>query len=271
MGRTLKSDNGPPFQSEAFMKFAKSCGFIHRCVTPLWPEANGEVERFVRTIKKAINAAKIEKKNWEYHMWEFLRNYRATPHASTKVDPATAMLGRKIRTQIPHLEVEETTQSEINQKIKEKDQKAKESMKFYADQRRNTKPSTISVGDSVIVRRDGFKRQFDPEPYIVTAKHGSQVTAEREGVTIKRNSSFFKVVAPEPQKTKCDRPCPIDQADIDMDILVENQEPPGQINIEAYEPQPDQREIVVRPPPAQERRSARAKQVPNYLKDYVTK
>ena len=47
----LKSDNGPPFNGQDFAKFANVLGFKHRKVTPLWPRANGEVERFVKTLK----------------------------------------------------------------------------------------------------------------------------------------------------------------------------------------------------------------------------
>ena len=43
----VKSDNGPPFQSEDFAKFANIQGFKHCRVTPLWPRANGEVECFM--------------------------------------------------------------------------------------------------------------------------------------------------------------------------------------------------------------------------------
>lgn len=46
---TVKSDNGPPFNSENFKVFSEQYGFKHRKITPLWPEANGEVERFMRT------------------------------------------------------------------------------------------------------------------------------------------------------------------------------------------------------------------------------
>ena len=41
----------------------KHLGFAHRKVTPYWLHANGEVERFMRIIKKAINAAVMENKN----------------------------------------------------------------------------------------------------------------------------------------------------------------------------------------------------------------
>ena len=57
---TVCSDNGPPFNSKEFKEFAQRVGFSHHRVTPLWPRANGEVERFMRTLKKSIEAAKVE-------------------------------------------------------------------------------------------------------------------------------------------------------------------------------------------------------------------
>ena len=36
----LKSDNGSPFQSDDFAKFANYLGFKHRRITPYWPRAN---------------------------------------------------------------------------------------------------------------------------------------------------------------------------------------------------------------------------------------
>lgn len=40
----LKTDNGPPFQSGDFSRFAEELSFSHHCTTPRWPEANGEVD-----------------------------------------------------------------------------------------------------------------------------------------------------------------------------------------------------------------------------------
>ena len=62
--KIVRSDNGPPFNGEEFAKFAHALGFKHRKVTPLWPRANGEVERFVKTLKKCLKAAKVEGRNW---------------------------------------------------------------------------------------------------------------------------------------------------------------------------------------------------------------
>ena len=58
----VKTDNGPPFNSSAFKSFAQTLGFQHRKITHRWPRANGEVERFVRTVKKVIKTANLEAK-----------------------------------------------------------------------------------------------------------------------------------------------------------------------------------------------------------------
>ena len=81
--RELKSDNGTPFDSQEFRRFADTMGFKHRKITPLWPRANAECEGFMKTIGKTIRAAHIEHRCWKQNIYAFLRNYRATPHAAT--------------------------------------------------------------------------------------------------------------------------------------------------------------------------------------------
>jgi hypothetical protein len=75
-------------------------GFKHRKFTPLWPRANGEVERFVKTLKKYINAVKTEGKNWRKEIQVFLRNYRTTPHTTTGVAPSVLLMKRAVRNKI---------------------------------------------------------------------------------------------------------------------------------------------------------------------------
>ena len=49
VSEVVKSNNGPPFNGHEFARFADYLGFVQRKVTALWPEANGEVDKFMKT------------------------------------------------------------------------------------------------------------------------------------------------------------------------------------------------------------------------------
>ena len=53
--KVIETDNGPPFNGEPFAEYAAKMGFRHCKITPLWPEANGEVERFMKTLGKCCD------------------------------------------------------------------------------------------------------------------------------------------------------------------------------------------------------------------------
>ena len=197
----VRTDNGPPFNGKEFKSFAKSSGFEHRKITPKWPQANGEVERFMRTIKKTIEAAIVEHRPWEHELHDMLRNYRATPHSSTGKPPATALFNRPMRIKVPNA----PSPSGDPASIKHRDQLAKAKMKTYADRRVYVKPSSIATGDKVLVRRNPSRSSsgtpYNPKPFVVTNRKGTMVTAESEGRRITRNSSFFKKLKPDVQVT----------------------------------------------------------------------
>ena len=190
----VRSDNGPPFNGREFREFAQTLGFKHRKVTPLWPRANGQVERFMRTIKKSVAAAKAEGKPWKTELFQLLRNYRSTPHSSTGIAPATALFNRPMRNKLP--EVPQPINNSTN--IAQGDHQAKIRMKAYADSKTNIKPSNISVGDTVVVKRDPSTKKslspYMPEPYTVTERKGSMITAKSGDAVTTRNSSFFKQI-----------------------------------------------------------------------------
>ncbi|GFR77832.1 Pol polyprotein [Elysia marginata] len=107
----LKSDNGTPFKGTEFAAFAKKLRFHHRKITPHWPEANGEAERFVRTVNKFIHACEPENLSWKEELSNFLRQFRSTPHASTRVSPHEALTGRKMKTSLPEIHIETDSSS----------------------------------------------------------------------------------------------------------------------------------------------------------------
>ena len=98
--RVVKSDNGPPFNGGESAQFTKYVGFKHRKVSSLWPEANGEVECFMKTFGKVLRTTA----NWKQEMYQFLRNYRATPHCVLQVLPLLQpCLGGQLESSYPAL------------------------------------------------------------------------------------------------------------------------------------------------------------------------
>ena len=188
----VKTDNGPPFNGHEFAEFSVNLGFKHRKVTPLWPEANGGVERFMRTFKKVLYTTT----NWKQEMNKFLCNYRATPHSTTGVAPATAMFGREINVKLPFLKLKCNPPKFERQDLILTDMIKKDKIKAYADIHRNTKENTISEGDELLVRNKKISKMttpFSKKLLTVITKKGSMITAkDEENKLITRNSTHFK-------------------------------------------------------------------------------
>ncbi|KAL0199615.1 hypothetical protein M9458_002802 [Cirrhinus mrigala] len=90
----VKSDNGPQFSAEYFWKFAKEWGFSHTTSSPTYPQANGEAERAVMTVKDFTAVAADP--------YLALMDYRETP-LSDGYCPAELRMGRKLHTTVPVL------------------------------------------------------------------------------------------------------------------------------------------------------------------------
>ncbi|CAE1278376.1 unnamed protein product [Acanthosepion pharaonis] len=155
---SLKTDNGPPFNSSDFKDYASLAGFKHRKITPLWPQANAETERFMQTVKKSIKAALIKGRSWKQELFKFLLNYRTTPHCTTGVPPASVLFGRTIKNRLPHL----ITSIAGDSSIRERDTQAKTTMKRYADRKTYVKPNDLRVGDTVIIKNDHTSKALTP-------------------------------------------------------------------------------------------------------------
>ena len=159
----IKSDNGPPFNGSKFANFAQEQGFRHRKVTPGWAEANGDVERFMQTLKKSARISKLEGKAIREGVQRTVGSYRATPHPATKESPDMLMFGRELRRKLPERIV---PAGEIPyDPIRQRDAAKKKQMKEYADKRRNARESLIVVGDQVLLKQskaDVLTPAFDP-------------------------------------------------------------------------------------------------------------
>ena len=249
---SLKSDNGPPFQSKDFRQFCLSKGIKHHRITPLWPESNGLAENFMKTVGKAARTAHSEGKDWRQAMYVTLANYRATPHPSTGKSPSMVLMGREPRTKLPSLADEKPSDG-----VLEKDIIAKRKQKEYADVKRNVRDHGLKPGDIVLARQpkqNKLSTPYDPVPYCVDRVKGSMVTAEKGGKKLTRNSSAFKKVLADPQLVPVEEP---------VEIPSDEEEEPHEV-LGA----PDIKPVREASPPRQTR-SGRNINLPSKYQDFV--
>ena len=270
----VKTDNGPPFQGTEFAEYAKTVGFKHRKITPLWPEANGIVERFMGTINKFVRASVAGNHDWRAELDSFLLHYRATPHSATQISPFEALNGRKINIGLPSIPFSDT--KPCRSKIYQNDAASKGKMKAYADKRRHTYPSLLKEGDNVLIKQPKLNKLtplYNPEPYTVVQKNGSMVTAERNGHFITRNSSHFrpvnaKIEDEEERELEKDDSISVPESSNKQQLLPSETVNPSASNLESNM-QPSSGQTI--PPVAPRRNPCRSAGMAQKYRDYVLK
>ena len=194
--KTLKSDNGPPFNGRVFKEYALNQGFKHRRVTPLWPRANGLVERFMRNVGKVLRNTTVDESKFEVELLNFLRDYRSTPQTATKYSPHSLLF--KSNSTTSRLPIVRDGMNSTTSDAIRNDDKSKAKIKRYADKKLRTRESTLQVGDLVYLKYDTRKSKsqpiYDPTPYKIVSMKGTQVVISRNNSTLVRNSSLLKKV-----------------------------------------------------------------------------
>lgn len=96
----LHSDQGQPFTSELMTKVLRLLGLKQGLSTPYWPQANGLVERFNKTLCHMISAFVDQETqdDWDDYIPYVLFAYRTTIHPATGQTPFYMMFLRDART-----------------------------------------------------------------------------------------------------------------------------------------------------------------------------
>ena len=84
---TLTSDNELQFTFNEMESFLKINGVTHNTTALLWSQANGQVERINRVMKKPIQSAVNKECCWKNELDTFLWSYINTPHCTTDDTP----------------------------------------------------------------------------------------------------------------------------------------------------------------------------------------
>ena len=255
---SLKTDNGSQFISTEFSSFLKENDIYHLSSTPLWPQANGEVERQNRSLLKAIKIAQVEKKDWKREMLKLLLAYRSTPHSPTGVSPAELLFRRKIRTKLPELREEGARPDMIE--VQDRDSEMKQKGADYANVRRRAQKSDIESGDKVLVKEkkvDKLSPTFYEVPMEVLEKRGGDVTVKSStGSQYRRNVTHLKKFEDGPSEVE--ESVQESENRVDKNVQNENQD----LELTTRENNKDCDSIV-------SSRPRRVRRAPERFKDYI--
>ena len=94
---TIGTDNEPQFSSAQFETFLQDKGIRHVRTAYYHPQSNGGVEMFNQVLKQGFRAYLAENVSFPEALRKILMNYRATPHALTRMSPAELMIRRQLR------------------------------------------------------------------------------------------------------------------------------------------------------------------------------
>lgn len=200
---SIKSDNGPQFVSESLQSFCTEFGIELRKTTPYWPQANGEVERANKSLKKRLQISQESSKvDWKWDLRMYLLMYNSTPHSTTGVAPSALMFGRVLRDKLPAFPVNPGKSIE---EIQDADREKKSKGAEYSDRRRKACPSALGEGDIVVAKRmvkdNKLSTNFSPEEMVILKRNGADATIQSKetGKIFHRNVSHLKPLIPRMQ------------------------------------------------------------------------
>ena len=163
------SDNGPQFASTEFRKFTEEFCFTHTTSSPRYPQANGEAERAVQTVKNLL------RKSTDPYVALLL--YRATP-LQNGFAPSELLMGRKLKTKPLSLKKTQISNSHLPL-LFQKEQRYRDNQRDNFNRRHAVQQAPeIKPGDSVYIKdpnRSGsiISRHPNHRSYIVDTEQGT--------------------------------------------------------------------------------------------------
>ncbi|XP_011858133.1 PREDICTED: uncharacterized protein K02A2.6-like [Vollenhovia emeryi] len=143
----LVSDHGTQFTSKLFADFCKEMQTSHLLAAVNHPQSNGQAERMVNTVKRAI--AK-DPTNWKRQLHDFLHSYRYTPCSESPLgkSPAELMFGRRMNCPLTKWLPKSKTLEPVPADTSVKKQLA---MTEQFSKHHGARPRHLTVGDRVVV------------------------------------------------------------------------------------------------------------------------
>ena len=109
--KQLLSDRGTHFNNEVVNGLLKQFEIRHLLSTPYYPQTNGLVERFNRTLCESLAKLTEGQEDWDQHIAPVLFAYRTAKQSSTKMTPFYLVYGR--HPQLPTIDTTEVIENNI--------------------------------------------------------------------------------------------------------------------------------------------------------------
>ena len=185
----VRSDNGPPFDSAEYAKFANDWGFMISTSSPKFPKSNGEAERAVQTAKSILKKGQDQAKA--------LLAYRATPLACG-YSPAQLLMGRNIRSTVPTFHAQLKPQLPDMEVLRKRENDSRLQQQANFNKRHRAAPlSTLSPGTKVHIT------SYDqPGTVVNKADAPRSYIIETPNKDIRRNREHLIPLEPVPKSTK---------------------------------------------------------------------
>ena len=216
----LVLDNGPQFTSNDFEIYLLHHNIKHQLTSPYWPQANGEVKRFNRTLTKTIKCAVGKGKDWKAALQQFLLMYHTTLHTTTGISPAQMLFQHTPNNGLPT--IKQNKKSIANNCEQEYREKNKECI----DKKRLTKHKDFQKGEKVLIKQSRIKTKMDSfyeqNPFTITDNYNNSVKVkDNNGKVPIRNKAHVKHYFQKPQnQSSSSRPTPkINDENFEQDFI----------------------------------------------------
>ena len=208
------SDRGTHFNNKIIEELTKKFEIKHLFSSPYYPQTNGLVERFNRTLCESLAKIVNKVKEWNDYITPTLFAYRTSKQASTKMTPFFLTYDREAVLPLDDLSGElEMVQQRlhhliddlplIREDVRQQVQNKQNIQKEYHDQQ-ITRPLELQIGDKVLYYKAAMEKQWSGKleekwkgPYYIhdVGPHGTYKLRDMDGKIskIQINGSFLKL------------------------------------------------------------------------------
>ncbi|CAC5369451.1 unnamed protein product [Mytilus coruscus] len=256
----LITDNGPQFACREFAQFAKEYGFVHTITSPHYPQANGQAERFVQTLKNLIKKSKDP--------YKAMLDYRNTPLDEIELSPAQLHIGRRLKSSLPTSAPLLKPTFVNEQKVKKLYNKRQQTQEYYFNKHSGKLLRELKDKETVMIQHNNqltpgkvFRKHETPRSYIVETLGGTRL--RRNCKHLKTTKATFQPEIGIEQHLDVNTP----QQEIRNDLITENFKQATEVNkpVQNQETQIERKSVE----PTCSTRSGRSVKVPIKYNDYI--